>query len=251
MRNHWSVVVALLAALLATGCTTMVSGNVVPAPNLAPRPLTGSTIKQVLLDGAALSKLLNQPFQTVPPFPPLFGGSEKLTDRFESPASADCAGVVYMLQKTPYQSADVGTVADEFWRPDDSATEMSAVHEGVVSVPTAADANALFASFSAQWKQCDGKALNEPSHLFVRDTIGDVRVMDSVVAATVELEPGPGSILAAVPEARAVGVAGNCLVEVEVAFVGITYPSDQGSADVSTSAIKLAHVLMDRVRALS
>lgn len=100
-------------------------------------------------------------------------------------------------------------------------------------------------------QQCDGKALTEPSALFVRDTITDVRVMDSVLAATVSLEPGPGSILAAVPQARAVGVAGNCLVEVEVAFFGITYPSDQGSADIGTSAIKIAHALMDKVRALS
>jgi hypothetical protein len=251
VRNRWCAVAALLAALLATGCTETTSGKVVPAPNLALRPLTGSTIKQVLLDGAALSKLINQPFQTVPPFPPVFGGSEKLRDDFESAASADCGGVVYMLQKSAYQSADVGNVADEFWRPDGSSTEMSAVHEGIVSMPAAADASALFARFSAQWKKCDGNALTEPSHLFVRDTITDVRVMDSVVAATVSLEPGPGSILAAVPEARAVGVAGNCLVEVEVAFVGITYPSDQGSADISTSAIKIAHVLMDRVRALS
>jgi hypothetical protein len=240
-----------LAALLATGCTATTSGKVVPAPNLALRPLTGSTIKQVLLDGAALSKLINQPFQTVPPYPPVFGGSEKLRDRFGSAASADCAGVAYMLQKSAYQSADVRNVADEFWRPDGSSAELSAVHEGVVSLPTAADASAMFARFSEQWKQCDGKALTEPSALFVRDTITDVRVMDSVLAATVSLEPGPGSILAAVPQARAAGVAGNCLVEVEVAFFGITYPSDQGSANIGTSAIKIAHALMDKVRALS
>ena len=189
---------ALLAALLATGCTATTSGKVVPAPNLALRPLTGSTIKQVLLDGAALSKLINQPFQTVPPYPPVFGGGEKLRDKFGSAASADCAGVAYMLQKSAHQSADVRNVADEFWRPDGSSAELGAVHEGVVSLPTAADASALFARFSEQWKQCDGKALTEPSALFVRDTITDVRVMDSVLAATVSLEPGPGSILAAV-----------------------------------------------------
>jgi PknH-like extracellular domain len=251
VRNRWRAVAALLAALLATGCTATTGGKVVPAPNLAPRPLIGSTIKQVLLDGAALSKLTNQPFQTVPPYPPVFGGREKLRDRFSSAASADCAGVVYMLQKSAYQSADVRNVADEFWRPDGSSAEMSAVHEGVISLPKAADASALFTRFSEQWKQCDGKAVTEPSALFVRHTITDVRVMDSVLAATITLEPAPDSILAAVPQARAVGIAGNCLVEVEVAFFGITNPSDQGSADINTSGIKIAQALMDKVRALS
>jgi hypothetical protein len=240
----------VLVAALAVGCSPVVAGTVVPAPNLAPRPLTGTAIKQVLLDGAALSKLTDQPFQTVPPFPPRFGGSEQLSDRFGSDESGECAGVAFMLQKNPYQSADVGNVADEFWRPDGSSAQ-SVVHEGVVSLSTAAEANALFDRFPAQWKQCDGKALSDPSDVFVRDTIADVRVVDSVLAATITLEPPPGSVLADVPQARAVGVAGNCVVEVEVAFFGITYPSDRGSADISTSAIKIAHAMADRVRALS
>lgn len=251
MRRRRRAVAALVAALLATGCSETTSGKVVPAPNLAPRPLTGSSIKQVLLDGAALSKLINQPFQTVPPYPPTFGGREKLRDRFGALASVDCAGVAYMLQKVAYRTADVKNVADEFWRPDGTSAELSEVHEGVVSLPTASAAKALFTRFSEQWKRCDGKALAEPSTVFVRDIITDVRVIDSVLAATVSLEPGPGSILAAVPQARAVGVAGNCLVEVEVAFFGITYPSDRGSADISTSAIKIAHAMMDNVQALS
>ena len=75
--------------------------------DVAPRPLTGSTIKQVLLDGAALSKLLNQPFKAVPSFPPVFGGSEKLGDSYGSASPADCVGVVYMMQKSAYQSANV------------------------------------------------------------------------------------------------------------------------------------------------
>jgi hypothetical protein len=78
VRSQWCAVAALLAALLATGCTATTSGKVVPAPNLAPRPLTGSTIKQVLLDGAALSKLTNQPFQTVPPYPPGVRGQREV-----------------------------------------------------------------------------------------------------------------------------------------------------------------------------
>ncbi len=251
MRKRRYPAAAFIAVLLATGCTATTSGKVVPAPNLALRPLIGSVVKQVLLDGAALSRLLNQGFQTVPAYPPVFGGREKLRDRFGAAASGDCGGVAYALQKSTYRSADVKNVADEFWRPDGSSADFSVVHEGVVSLPTAADANALFARFSTQWQQCDGQALAEPGKVFVRDTIADVRSMGSVVAATVSLEPRPGSVLAAVPQARAAGVAGNCLVEVEIAFFGITYPSDAGSADISTSAIKVARAMMSKVNALS
>jgi hypothetical protein len=44
---------------------------------------------------------------------------------------------------------------------------------------------------------------------------------------------------------------GNCLVEVDVTFVPVSYPGDQGSADVNTSAIAIAHAIMDRLGAPS
>jgi PknH-like extracellular domain len=52
------------------------------------------------------------------------------------------------------------------------------------------------------------------------------------------------------PQARAIGIRSNCLVEVQVVFFGGRRSSDPGSADVNSSAIDVAHVLMDRVSAL-
>jgi PknH-like extracellular domain len=112
------------AASLATGCTATTSGKAVPAPNLALRPLTGSAIKQIMLDGAALSKLLNQPFQGVPAFPPVFGSGENLGNSYGSASPADCVGVGYTTQKTAYQSADVRNVASEMWRSDGSLAKV-------------------------------------------------------------------------------------------------------------------------------
>ncbi|KHG68010.1 hypothetical protein Mt3935_13500, partial [Mycobacterium tuberculosis] len=51
------------AVFLAAGCTTTTTGKAGLAPNAVPRPLMGSLIQRVPLDGAALSTLLNQPFQ--------------------------------------------------------------------------------------------------------------------------------------------------------------------------------------------
>jgi predicted alternative tryptophan synthase beta-subunit len=53
------------------------------------------------------------------------------------------------------------------------------------------------------------------------------------------------------PQARALGVQMNCLVEVQVVFFGERRSSDPGSADINTSAVDVAHAMMDKVNALS
>jgi PknH-like extracellular domain len=251
MSSRWCRVAPLVAVLLATGCTATTGGRAGPAPNLIPHPVIGETIKQVLLDDAALSKLLDRSFQAVSQIPPVFGGGEVLQDDYPSASPAECVGVVYMTQKSVYQSAMVKNVAIEFWQQQGSPATAIDVAESVVAVSTIADANALFVRFSEQWKQCDGKTLTAPSSSFVQNAITGARVKDSVVAASVSKDPGAQSILQAVPEVRALGVRGNCLVEVEVASVGIAYPSDQGPADLNTSTVAIAHAMMDKVSALS
>ncbi|GBG39914.1 sensor domain-containing protein [Mycobacterium montefiorense] len=240
---------SLLGVLLATGCATAIGGKAVPAPNQLPHPVIGEKVKQVLPDSAALSKLLDRPFQAISQFPPVFGGGEILEDDYPSTSPAECMGVVYMAQKSPYQSADVKNVARELWQQEGSPERAIDIAEGVVALPTMADAIALFAKFSAQWQQCDAKTLTVPASSFVQNVISDVRVKDSVVAAGVSREPGDQSILVAVPEVRALGVRGNCLVEVEAAFVGSTDLTDQPSA--KTDAVAIAHAMMDKVSALS
>lgn len=251
VTNRWRWVVPLFAVFLAAGCTTTTTGKAGLAPNAVPRPLMGSLIQRVPLDGAALSTLLNQPFQALPPFPPVFGGSDSLGDSDVSARPADCVGVGYLTQRNVYRSVEVKSVARVSWRHDGSSVKVDDVDEGVVALPSAAAADDLFARFSAQWKECDGTTLTVPASAFGQRSITDVRVADSVVAATVSLRRGTHSILASVPQARAVGVRGNCVVEVAVTFFGITHPSDQGSADISTSAVDIAHAMMDRISELS
>jgi hypothetical protein len=114
-------------------------------------------------------------------------------------------------------------------------------------LPTPKDAAAAFAKFSAQWQGCDGTTLTADSVAFARNTISDVRVADSVVAASVSMQPPEHSIPYSRPEARAVGVRGNYLVEVAVDFYGNDDPTAQGSGDIKTSAVDIAHAMMDRL----
>ncbi|OBG28016.1 sensor domain-containing protein [Mycobacterium sp. 852002-51057_SCH5723018] len=249
MRIVGPVASLTLVVALAAGCGGVVEGTAKPAPNLKPRPLAGQTVRQVLLDGAALSRMLNQPFVSRKPGD--FGGAEKL---YTSLPPGDCLGVTAMLQKSVYQDADVRDLASESWWNNGEPAQVISVIEGVVALPSAAQAQALFAKFAQQWDRCSGMTTTEQSGpISTTNAISDVRVANSTVAATntaTSVLPNMPA-LRPTPQARAIGVQLNCLIEVQVVFFGERRSSDPGSADVNTSAVDVAHAMMDKVNALS
>jgi hypothetical protein len=236
----------------AVGCGPVVEGTAKPAPNLKPKPLSGNTIRHVLLDGRALSRMLDQPF--VPRQPARFGGPGNLDQRDAPPESADCIGVTAMLQKNVYDSADIQNVASVSWWNDGDPAQVISVMEGVAALPTAAQAQALFATFPDKWQRCKGQTTTETAGPISTSTvINDVRVLDSVVAATntatATLPNMPA--LQPTPVARAVGIRLNCIVEVDMVFFGDRRASDPGSANPDTSAIDVTQAMMDKVSDLS
>jgi hypothetical protein len=112
--------------MLATGCTDLIRGTAQPAPNLKPRPLTGQTIKQVLIDGAALSKILNQSFDANSHFKPWFGGADELQSSSGSPSRTDCLGVTTLQEQGAYRSANIKDVAGESWWHENGRHRLSA-----------------------------------------------------------------------------------------------------------------------------
>ncbi|MGO8771822.1 MAG: sensor domain-containing protein [Mycobacterium sp.] len=256
MRIAGPATALTVVAALAVGCgavgSSVVQGTAKPAPNIKPRPLTGETIRQVLLDDAALSRMLNQPF--VARKPPEFGGPDKLDQKDAAVSPASCLGVTAMLHESVYQSAQVKDVASESWWNNGEPAQVISVIEGVVTLPSAEQAEALFAQFSEQWQKCNGTTTTEQSGpISTTNVISDVRVANSIVAATntatsvlPDMPP-----LQPTPQARAAGVRLNCLVEVEVVFFGDRRPSDPGSASPETSAIDIAQAMMGKISALS
>jgi PknH-like extracellular domain len=243
--------IAVLAAS-AVACGPVVAGTAKPAPNLKPKPLSGNAVRHVLLDGKTLSRMLAQPF--VPRQPARFGGPDKLDQREAPPESADCIGVTAMLQKSVYDSADVTNVASVSWWNDGDPAQVISVMEGVAALPTAQQAQALFATFPDKWQRCVGQTTTEKAGPIDTSTvINDVRVLDSVVAATntatATLPNMPA--LQPTPVARAVGVRLNCIVEVDMVFFGDRRAADPGSANPDTSAIDVAQAMMDKVSDLS
>ena len=245
-------VAVLSIGLLAVGCTTFTSGKAQAPLKPTARSLTGQTIRQVLLDGGALSRILNEPFIINRRLPPRYGGPEAMQD-LRSASRVDCLGVAEMLHESVYQSSEVNDVADETWREAGTSAKLTDIKEGVVSLPTAADANALFSRFSQQWEKCDGQALLLPDRVFrLSAKITNVQVAPSVLAGTVWIAfDSPSSDTVSMPARRAIGVRGNCLVEVEVDFFNESSRSLQGSVAKNATAVDIAQIMMDRVSALS
>jgi PknH-like extracellular domain len=241
-----------VVAASVVGCGGVIEGTVKPAPNLKPRPLTGQAVSQVPLHEAALSRMLDQPF--VARQSPRVGGPDKLFEPENPVSSADCGGVTTMLQKSVYESADINGVAFESWWNNGDPAQVISVMEGLVALPTSAQAEALFARFSQQWQRCNGKTTTQQTGpISTTNVISDIRVTNTVVAATNTATAVLPNMppLQPTPQARALGVRLNCLVETEVVFFGDRRPSDPGSAEVDTSAVDIAHAMMDKVSALS
>ncbi|HZU48578.1 MAG TPA: sensor domain-containing protein [Mycobacterium sp.] len=234
-----AIAASVIAALLATSCSAVVAGQARPVAGIAPRPVIGVTIQQALLGKAELSKLLDQSVSTLQP--PRYGGATKLF-RSLVPGAGDCLGVLAEMQSSSYRSADVRDVAWESWLDARTApAAVIAVDEGVVALPTAAEANALFAAFADQWNRCDGKAATYRDQTY---RITDVRVADSVLAATLQTSP--------TLVARAIGVRVNCLVEVKVPFSADARSAPGSPAsDPETRAIEVARLMMDKISDLS
>jgi hypothetical protein len=244
--------VALLSTgLLATACTVVSGGKAQAPPNLVPQSVTGQTIRQVLLGDQALSRILQQPFTIDLRLPPRFGGPEALRG-LGSASAADCLGVAEMLRESVYPSSKVNDVAVENWRHADLPAKVTGVKEGVASFPTAADANAVFSTFADQWQRCEGQAVVLPDPVIrLKARITNIQATPSVVAGTVSIafasaRPDEGGVL----EARAIGVRGNCLVEVEVDYFNAP-PRSPGSGVTNAAAVEIAHAMMDKVSALS
>lgn len=235
-------------ALLASGCTTVVDGTVRPAPGLAPTPVTGMAVRQVLLDDAELSKLVGQSFHSDPGLPPRFGGVDELSDAWDSATPGDCVGAAVGGQRTVYAAAGVQEIAHEFWDSSaDDDSPLTGVSEAVIALGSTADADALFAKFSEQWGHCDGVTVVREGE-DASGEVAEVSTTDAVLTATVRTTVN-GAVGLRV--SRAVAVRVNCVVDVDVFwFAGAEDHADAPPPGDATAA-DLARAMLDKIRGLS
>ncbi|KAA1248576.1 sensor domain-containing protein [Mycobacterium simiae] len=237
----------LIVLLAATGCTDLVAGTVRPAPELKPHPLTGQTVKHVLSADTDLSTMFGQSFEADQFGPPEFGGPEILFPGSLLGGEQQCAGVAHMLVQDLYKGSSVQQVATHGWRntsPYNQDPVVIAVDEGVVALPTAPAADAVFAKFLEQGRHCVGASVTSATGFFT-DEISDVRAIDSILVATVWHRHDGMSMFGE----RAIGVRVNCLIEVSVTF--FRNPEPETSARHSKRVIDVARLMMDKISVLS
>lgn len=229
--NHRGVLAALLLAMLwVTSCTVVVNGAARPAPG----------VKGILLDNDELTTLIGQSFRADPNAPRHFGSDHPLRD-FSVMSPLECAGVVHQLSTTTYQRSKPQSVAEEVWwnagsYQHDHLTVVG-VFEAVAALSTAQAADAVFATAVQQWQGCSHKTVVDRSD---RYEISDVRLTNSVLAATVAADFGFNDVM---QTARAVGVRAKCVVEVIVPLFD--------ESPRKTAAIDVAHMMMNKIGAVS
>ena len=252
LARAFAVLALMVMGLLATGCTVVTGGKAQAPASVEPRPLIGEAITQVLVGDATLSRILNEPFVIDSRLPARFGGPEAL-QRVGSSSPGDCLGVAEMLHQSVYGASNVNDVAVVAWRHAARPAQLTSIKEGVVSLGTAAEAHALFAKFAQQWQSCDGHTVSLPDAVFrLKAEINNVQVAPSVLAGTVLIAFDSGRAdPTSIPAGRAIGVRGNCLVEVEVDFFNASSRSLDGSSVTNATAFDIAHLMMERVSALS
>jgi hypothetical protein len=256
VRDGLTRAVAVLGSMvigpLATSCTVVTGGNAQAPPSVEPRPLTGEAVTQVLLGDTTLSRILNEPFVIDSRLPARFGGPEALQNMGLS-SPTDCLGVAEMLHRSVYGASNVNNVAVVAWRHAARPAQLTSIKEGVVSLGSAAEARALFARFAQQWQSCDSHTVPLPDAVFrLKAEITNVQVAPSVLAGTVLIAFNSGhSDPTSIPAGRAIGVRGNCLVEVEVDFFNASRRSLDGSSITNATAFDIAQLMMERVSALS
>jgi len=125
---------------------------------------------------------------------------------------ADCVSPTYRLQKVVYQASPVQAVASRPWAGGSFDGPPTSGFFGVVQFATPGDAQAFFAASADKWHRCNGQTvvLHQPEHgADGSSRITDVTVDDRMVSAVVMRDAGSTI-------QRALGMAGDCVVDVEV-----------------------------------
>jgi hypothetical protein len=148
---------------------------------------------------------------------------------------SDCVSPTYRLQKVVYQASPVQAVASRPWAGGSFDGPPTTGFFGVVQFATPGDAQAFFAATAEQWHRCNGQTvvLHQPEHgADGSNRITDVTVDDRMVSAIVMRDAGSTI-------QRALGVAGDCVVDVEV--------TDTHGAGGAHDAAGVANLMMQKI----
>jgi hypothetical protein len=236
MRSTRSTIAALSACVALAGCS---SASVDSAPVVrikeAAKPSVSRPLDQVLPTSDELTTTMG----VGPGFSGqlVVGGADMLLQGVgESEATPiECVSAGYRLQKVVYAASPVREVASQSWAGGDLNGPPLSGFFGAVKFATADDAHGFFAASADKWRRCNGQTLvlHQPEHgADGVSRITDV-VVDSTVVSAVVLHDDGSTIQ------RALGVASDCVVDVEIADV------DRGGG--ARGAVDIANLMLQKI----
>ena len=156
----------------------------------------------------------------------------------------DCLGTATPLMQAVYGQGQVLDVALQDFSGYGEGLTVSSAHTGVVRFATEADAARMFSTFATRWRACDNITVNvhvtPTSALQWRVT--DVRQSGDILSSVVlSGETGDQS---AFPTEHAVGLTGDCIVDVDVAVTDAV----PARRIATTRAVDLVRVMVENIR---
>ena len=230
--------------MLLSGCASTIDGS--PRRHIS----AGAALQSLLPSAEEVATSVGNPIDSSGP--PHAGSIEVLPNGIRDSDGAsplDCLGAVTPLMRVVYESAGVQAVAwADFARFGHAAT-VSSAEAGVVQLGTEAEASRMFSRFAAQWQSCEGTTvtLHAGAAGGLDLKVSRVRV-DGPILSAVILSDGGGSQngeRSVFPTERAIGVAADCIVDVDVA---ITDP-DPSRRVTSGRAADLVRIMLAKISA--
>lgn len=209
-------VAAAAALAVLPGCGTTVGGTAHTQSVSTPEN-PKQVLLRVLPTAAEVSEAVGNRLDTAGDV--VTGSIDMLPNGIRDSAGAtplDCLGAVTPLMKVVYAGAGVRAVALQNYARFGRSMRVSSAEAGVVQFDSDAEAARMFARFVTQWQSCEGTTVT----MHVTRTAGldltvtDVRVNGPVLSATILSDGGDGTVF---PTEHAVGVAADCIVDVDVA----------------------------------
>jgi len=205
----------------------------------APTRQQGVGLQQMLPTSEQVAYAVGNPLD--PAAPPSVGDINLLPNGIRDTKDVsplDCLGAVSPLMRVVYEKGDVrGVGLQDFARYGQGMT-VSSVHAGVVRFASDIEAARMFSSFIAQWRSCAGTrvSVHVTESADLQWTVTDVRQTDGILSATILT--GGADQQSVFPTEHAIGLAADCIVDVDVAITDI-HPTRRVAAGRATDLVRL------------
>ena len=227
-----ALAVLAVVACAATGCSSTIDGS-------ARRQYSPTAaLTEALPTADEVSSIVGNPLDAAGP--PKVGSIAVLPNGIRTSDDATplvCLGAVTPLMRVVYESGGVQAAAWQDYSRFGQGLTVSSAEAGVVLMDSEEAASRTFAAFVTRWRGCDKTVVTIQG---LKLTVTDVRVIGPLLTATILSDDGRGDEF---PTEHAVGVAADCIVDVDVA---ITDPDPQLRVP-GTRAADLVRLMLDKI----